>query len=331
MVKSNQATVAKPGSRIWPYIQIARPDHWFKNAFMLLGMVLAWFHRPETFAANNLPTLLLAVLAACIVSSSNYALNEVLDAPHDSRHPVKKYRPVAAGKITPGSGILEWLLLGILGLVMSFAVNWPFGVAATLLWLMGAAYNTPPIRTKEIPYVDVLTEAINNPLRLLMGWFALVGDTIPSTALMLAYWMVGAFLMALKRLAEYRHIGDKEVATAYRRSFRHYTEERLLVSVFFYMSACSLFAGIFMIRYKPELIVCVPFLAGFFAYYMKLGFKPDSPVQYPERLYREKKLMLYLVFCVLLFVALMFTKIPLLEEWFPMTPANPYILWVLDW
>lgn len=298
---------------------------------MLLGTLLAWFHRPETFAWGNLPALLLAVAAACIVSSSNYALNEVLDAPHDSEHPVKKFRPVPAGRISPRLGLFEWLLLGAVGLSMSFAVNWPFGVAAALLWLMGTVYNVPPIRAKEIPYLDVLTEAINNPLRLLMGWFALVDDTLPSTALMLAYWMVGAFLMGIKRLAEYRHIGDPEAAAAYRRSFAHYNQERLLVSIFFYMSACSLFAGIFLIRYKPELIVCVPFLAGFFAYYMKLGFKPDSPVQYPERLYREMKLMAYLAFCVLLFVALMFTRIPLLEETFPMTPANPRILWVLDW
>jgi 4-hydroxybenzoate polyprenyltransferase len=331
MVKSNQATAVRHTSRIWPYIQIARPDHWFKNAFMLLGMVLAWFHQPGTFAAQSLPALLLAVAAACIVSSSNYALNEVLDAPHDSEHPVKKHRPVPAGKVSPGLGILEWLLLGVAGLAMSFAVNWPFGVVAVLLWLMGTAYNMPPIRTKEIPYVDVLSEAINNPLRLLMGWFAFVDDAVPSTALMLAYWMVGAFLMGIKRLAEYRSIGDKQAATAYRKSFGHYTEERLLVSIVFYMSACSLFAGVFMIRYKPELIVCVPFLAGFFAYYMKLGFKKDSPVQFPERLYREKKLMLYLAFCILLFVALMFTRIPILAETFPMTPAEPSILWVLDW
>ncbi|MHC5069014.1 MAG: UbiA family prenyltransferase [Planctomycetota bacterium] len=322
----------KPGSGIWPYVQIARPDHWFKNAFMLLGVVLAWFHRPDTFRWDTLPTLLLAVLAACIVSSSCYALNEVLDAPHDSKHPVKKYRPVPAGKITPHLGILEWLLLGGAGLGMAFVINWQFGAAASAMWFMGVAYNAPPLRTKEIAYVDVLTEAINNPLRLLMGWFALIDDALPSTALVLAYWLMGAFLMAIKRFAEYRYIGDKETAIAYRQSFQHYTGERLLVSLFFYISGCSLFAGIFIIRYKPELIVCVPFLAGFFAYYIKLGLKPDSPVQYPERLYREGKLMLYLVFCVLLFAALMFTKLPILGEWFPSTPADPNnILWVLDW
>ena len=30
-----------------PYVQIARVDHWFKNAFMLLGVVLAIFYAPR--------------------------------------------------------------------------------------------------------------------------------------------------------------------------------------------------------------------------------------------------------------------------------------------
>ena len=34
-------------SRVWPYVQIARVDHWFKNAFMLLGVVLAVFYQPQ--------------------------------------------------------------------------------------------------------------------------------------------------------------------------------------------------------------------------------------------------------------------------------------------
>ena len=48
---------------------------------------------------------------------------------------------------------------------------------------MGPVYNVPPIRTKEIPYVDVITESFNNPIRLLLGWFAVTAGRIPEERL----------------------------------------------------------------------------------------------------------------------------------------------------
>src|SRR5207247_4807419 len=132
----------------------------------------------------------------------------------------------------------------------------------------------------------------------------------------LAYWMVGAFFMATKRFAEYRRIGDREVAAQYRKSFGYYTEERLLVSMFFYVAICALFAGIFIVRYHAELILFIPAAAGFFAYYLKLGLQDDSPVQNPEKLFRERGFLLYMILSTALFVLLMFTYIPALYDLF---------------
>ena len=41
-----------------------------------------------------------------------------------------------------------------------------------VLWVMGCIYNIPPVRSKDLPYLDVLSEAVNNPLRMLAGWAA---------------------------------------------------------------------------------------------------------------------------------------------------------------
>ncbi len=128
---------------------------------------------------------------------------------------------------------------------------------------MGLFYNVPPIRTKEIPYLDVLTESINNPLRLFLGWFVLLPHKIPPLSLTIAYWMAGAFFMGTKRFAEYRTIGDKETAVKYRSSFGYYDENRLLISIFYYAIACAFFLGIFIVRYHLELIFSVPLLTGF--------------------------------------------------------------------
>lgn len=310
-----------------PYLQIARVDHWFKNAFMLLGVLLAFFYQPELFRLEAAFRLVAAFFVTCLIASSNYVLNEFLDAPHDRLHPTKRFRPAAKGEVVGWIALLQWGCLGFAGIVAAFRINPAFGTAGLALWVMGCAYNIPPLRTKEVPYLDVLSESVNNPLRLLLGWFALVPTHLPPLSLAIAYWMVGGFFMATKRFAEYRAIGDPERAAAYRRSFEWYDENRLLTSMVFYVAACALFSGIFIVRYKLELILCVPAVAGFFAYYMRLGLAPDSPVQAPEKLFRSKGFVAYASVMTALFVGLMFTEIPLLYVVFNVEAATFDPLW----
>jgi len=319
-----------PRSGFWPYVQIARIDHWFKNSFMILGVVLAVFYRPDLLQWDALRRLALAVLATCLVASSNYVLNELLDAPMDLLHPDKRFRPVPSGRVKPAIGYVEWIAVGAAGLLIAWQINRFFAASALLLWIMGVLYNVPPIRTKEWPYLDVLSESVNNPIRLMLGWFALLDTQVPPVSLMLSYWMIGAFFMATKRFAELRHIGDRAVAAAYRHSFAYYTEARLLVSMLFYATACALFAGIFIVRYHLELILFVPFAAGLFAYYLSLGLEPDSAAQKPEALYRHRGFVLYLVICFAVFLLLMFTEIPALYTWFNVQPSGASPLWRLD-
>jgi 4-hydroxybenzoate polyprenyltransferase len=328
-VPSSIAAERRLGSAVWPYVQIARVDHWFKNVFMLLGVVLAVFYQPNLATWSSLWPLAVGVFAACLVASSNYVLNELLDGARDAVHPVKRNRPVPSGRVSPAVGYAEWLALATAGFMLAATLNAYFLISAILLWVMGIAYNVPPVRTKEWPYLDVLSESVNNPIRLLLGWFALVSTTFPPVSLLIAYWMAGAFFMAVKRYAEYRHIGDKVVAAAYRHSFAWYTEERLLVSVFFYGTACALFSGIFIVRYHIELILFTPLAAGMFAYYLHIGMQPNSPVQNPETLYRQRGFFAYMVLSTLVFVLLMFTSIPSMYEIFNVAPALMEPLWTL--
>jgi decaprenyl-phosphate phosphoribosyltransferase len=324
-------SIAEQPARIdvWAYVQIARVDHWFKNTFMILGVILAVFYEPQVAVWSSVPALMIAVAATCLVASSNYVLNELLDGPNDMLHPEKRRRPVPSGRVRPALAYAEWLLLAVIGLALALSLNVYFFAAALWLWVMGIAYNVPPLRTKEWPYLDVLSESVNNPIRLMLGWFALVTAHFPPVSLAISYWMVGAFFMAMKRYAEYRQIGDARVAAAYRRSFEYYTEERLLISLFFYATACALFAGIFIVRYHAELILFAPLAAGLFAYYMKLGLQRDSPVQNPEKLYRQRGFVAYLVVCFFAFVVLMFTSIPKIYDVFNIEPSDMTPLWTL--
>ena len=140
-----------------PYIQIARIDHWFKNVFMLPGVVLVLFDDPSLMGPDLLWKLLIAFIATGFVASSNYVINEILDAPQDALHPVKKNRPVPSGQVNVTVGYFEWLLLAAIGLGLAWGMGKPFFCSALALWVMGCIYNIPPLRSKDKPYLDVLS------------------------------------------------------------------------------------------------------------------------------------------------------------------------------
>jgi decaprenyl-phosphate phosphoribosyltransferase len=159
---------------------------------------------------------------------------------------------------------------------------------------------------------------------MLAGWFIGSATSFAPASLLLSYWMVGCYFMAIKRYAEYREIGDRMVAAAYRKSFAFYTQERLIVSIMFYGSAAMLFLGAFVMRYRLELILSFPLVALVMAVYLDLSFKKDSPVQRPEGLYREPRLMTAVIVCTVVMAALMLVDIPVMQVIF--SPTAPTIL-----
>lgn len=301
-----------------PYLRIMRIDHWFKNVFVAPGVVVALSVQESVSVSALAWRLVVGLVAVCLVASSNYVINEVLDAPFDLHHPVKRHRPVPAGLVDVRIAYVQWIVLMVVGVGLGATVSWQLAVTLGALWVAGCAYNIAPVRTKDVAYLDVVTESINNPLRMLIGWYMVASTPVPPVSLLLSYWMVGCYFMGLKRFAEYRDLSDRhESLVQYRRSFAHYDEQRLLVSVMFYGSAAMLFFGAFIERYRLELILAFPLVALIMAMYLRLAFEPSSPVEHPEKLYRQKGLMLAVVACAALMVGLLFVDISWLPDAFP--------------
>src|SRR5512144_2702308 len=94
---AHPASNSRAGSN--PYIAIARPDHWVKNVFVLPGIlagIASGTDRMDRLAVNCVAGL----ISVCLISSSNYVLNEIVDAPFDRHHPAKRNRPVPAGQVS---------------------------------------------------------------------------------------------------------------------------------------------------------------------------------------------------------------------------------------
>jgi len=75
------------------------------------------------------------------------------------------------------------------------------------------------------------------------------------------------------------------------------------------------FLGVFLVKYRIELLLGLPFVALLFAWYLRIGLKPDSAAQHPERLYRERAFIAYVGLVAVVLTALVFIDIPDLK-WF---------------
>lgn len=311
-------------SRLAGHLQICRFDHWVKNVFVLPGVVVALSVAPAALGWVLLVKLLAGLIAVGLVASSNYVLNELLDARTDALHPTKRRRPVPAGRVNIPLAWGQWLLLMLTGLALAWPLSPFFARTLAALWVMGCVYNIPPVRSKDVPYLDVLSEAVNNPLRFLAGWYLVAPTVVAPVSLLLSYWMVGCYFMAIKRFSEYRMIADAGRAAGYRKSFAFYSEPRLLISILFYASSAMLFFGAFVMRYRLELILAFPLIALVMSVYLAVGFKADSAAQAPEHLYREPLLMIAVAACAVAIGVLLYVDVPALHHWFPPTlPVNP--------
>lgn len=302
--------------RILAHARILRLDHCIKQIFIFPGIVLAIAISSRPVDRSLVISIAVGMLAATLISSSNYVLNEILDAPFDRLHPTKKSRPAALGLVHFGWGYVQWIGTMTIGIGIASTISRGFLLAAIGLWLMGCLYNIPPIRTKDLPYVDVLSESINNPLRFCLGWYMVTATILPPASLLVSYWMLGAYFMALKRFSEHRQINDTTLAISYRKSFLYYNQESLLSSAVFYAVSSMLFLGAFIMRYRMELILAFPMVALLMSIYFGLAFRHESAVQNPEKLYREPWLMSFLMVTIATFVILLFVDIPWIGEVF---------------
>lgn len=305
-----------PPATLTDYLAITRPSHWTKHVFILPGVVLAILLQGG--APADLPvTLLLGLTSACLVASAGYVINEWLDAPSDRHHPAKRGRPGVARRLAPRWIAVEYATLLAGALLLAARLSTLFLLTIALFGLAGLAYNVRPLRIKDRAYLDVLLESFNNPLRLVLGWAMVDPTTLPPSSLLLAYWMGGAFLMAVKRLAEYRSVGDGaglEALVGYRRSFARYTATSLQLSTFAYGQLAAFFLAVFLIKYRIEYLLSLPFFTLLFVGYLRLGLRSASPVETPERLWRERDVVSWLALLVVVLAVLTVVDLPWLER-----------------
>ena len=302
------------------YLRIARLDHMTKHVFILPGIILASILLADNVSltmTSLITSAAIGLLSAVFVASANYTINEWLDRASDKYHPKKSQRAAVQREMSQNLVALQYVALAGIGVGLAMLVNPLFVIAAILLLISGITYNVQPLRSKDRIYTDVLTEAINNPIRLLMGWAIVDGTSLPPVSLVLAFWFGGSFLMNSKRLAEFRDIVASdgiETLARYRKSFGAYTEVTLSVANLVYALSCAFFIAIFLIKYRIEYVIVFPCIVCLFAVYYRLALSTDSAARSPEKLYRAKDLIAVSLLTIGVFTLATFVDIPYIDS-----------------
>jgi 4-hydroxybenzoate polyprenyltransferase len=197
-------------------LQQMRVRQWTKNTVLFAGVVFS--HR-----FNELPELLAAAqgfLAFSLLASSVYVLNDLKDVEKDRIHPKKRFRPIAAGRISlPVARVLLVLLLA-----GSFALGWPLGtgfvVTAAVYYVLNIAYT---LKLKNVVILDVMIIALGFVLRAVAGVQALTAPEEISPWLLICTLFLALFLAVCKRRQERSLLAES--AEEHRKTLEEYPPE----------------------------------------------------------------------------------------------------------
>ena len=177
----------------------ARPRQWVKNLFVLAPLIFAK-------RATDLDAAAAALGAAalyCMASSAVYLFNDLRDVEQDRRHPEKRHRPIAAGRVGEGTALGTALLLAV-GAVGGAAILGPaFAAVVAAYLLLNVAYT---LKLKHMAYVDVTIIALGFLLRVIGGGLAIPVEV--SGWILLVTLFISIYLGLGKRLHELAVVPD---------------------------------------------------------------------------------------------------------------------------
>ncbi len=289
------------------YFESLRLERWPRSLAILPGFIAAVVLRPEDIKDLSFSQLairpVIAFFLTLIISTANYIINEIADAPFDAFHPQKKERPLVRGVINKKYLLMIWVILILIATIISIFLLKNFNLLLSLgaLLLAGILYNVPPIRIKDIPFLDSTLESANNPIRFMIGWLTVSNNSFPWW-LLVSWWAFGNFLMIGKRVAEKKFLTGDE-SRLYRRSLAKYTQKSLII---FMMANAVIFTATFIVfsfsTGMITLLYSIPFIIIYLAMFIKKSLQDIEGAEEPEKLLKNPYFALYTIFLGALFI-----------------------------
>jgi len=267
------------------YLEMLRPKQWIKNGLVFLPVVFAINQVWSLSNPEPIPGLLLRLgllfLAFCLVSSSVYLCNDLLDRESDRLHPSKRHRVIASGKVAVHIAIVLMTILCLTGVSVMFYVDWLLGAIGILYVGINVAYS---LGAKKLVLVDIMMVASGYVIRAGAG--AVAVGVVPSPWLYIVTATGAMFIVLGRRYAEVRLAGSEIVRQ--RPVLRSYGEPFMGQLLGISATAALVSYTLYAVEAKnlPDnqtMLLTVPFVVfGLFRYLYLLNTSQEA--EYPERL-----------------------------------------------
>ena len=187
-----------------PFVEAMRPHQWVKNLLVLVPLLFT----PKALELSAWGEALLAFASFCFAASTIYLLNDIKDKDEDARHPKKKKRPIASGRLSVGGAWLTFLgtlaACGLLAWQVPTQVTWRLFVLWPASYLvLNVAYS---FLLKRLVVIDCMCIALGFQLRVQAGAAAIQVDA--SRWLLLCTFFFALFLAFCKRYEELSKQGE---------------------------------------------------------------------------------------------------------------------------
>lgn len=217
------------------YIKLMRPNHYIKNILIFIPLVFSG----SFFEKGKLFITFIGFLIFCLLASSIYALNDIMDKEKDQKHSEKKNRPIASGSVSVKQATLLIIILLILSSLLLFWIHVPLlSIGLLLLYLIiNIGYS---LGLKNIPIVDVAIVVAGFVIRVLYG--ASLLDIKVSNWLYLTIVTISFYLSLGKRRNEITKIGSSA-----RTVLKQYNKEFLDKNMYMCLSMAIIFYSLWTI------------------------------------------------------------------------------------
>jgi 4-hydroxybenzoate polyprenyltransferase len=193
-------------------LRLMRPAQWSKNAVVFAALIFS----KHLFDARAVTLVLAAFGVFCLIASGAYVMNDLRDCERDRQHPLKRLRPLPAGRVRRRVAVVLSLALMITGAVGAVALGGGFATLAILYLALQVAYT---FWIKEVVILDVMSIAAGFVIRAGAG--GVVIDVPVSPWLIICTFLLMLFLGFSKRRHELTLLEGR--ATDHRASLREYS------------------------------------------------------------------------------------------------------------
>ncbi len=168
-------------------------NHYIKNLVVFIPLIFSHNFINLIFCYK----CLLMFISFCLISSSVYILNDLIDIEEDEKHPVKSRRPIASGKITKPFAVLMFFILLMLSSLSAYNINVFCLISIYSYLVLNIFYS---LWLKKIILIDSACIALGFIIRIIAG--CCVIKVMPSALVILMTFFISNFFTGIKRRLE---------------------------------------------------------------------------------------------------------------------------------